>query len=109
MYSILAVNSCWEDLCGFSRAEAVGKTIKGLGFSSWMTNKAATRALTKDLEQGKPSAAYLRNQTKDGRIFANYLRATPLFDDEVSSASTAVAFLGVIEDVSTMQQHQHSA
>lgn len=104
-FHILAVNSSWENLCGFSSVEAVGKTIKELGFSGSMTSKAATRNLTQELEHGKPTATHVVNRKKDGHVFTNYLRATPLFEEGIppSVAATAVAFLGVVQDVSSRQ------
>jgi len=95
-YKILAVNSCWEQMCGYSQAEATGKTLKGLGFSdSSFTNPITTRALTSKLEQQGEStaAAYLTNRTKDGRIFTNYLRVKPLFHHQ----EEAIAYLGVVQ------------
>ena len=106
-FHILAVNSTWERLCGYSRAEAVGKTLKELGFHGAMTNKASTRALTRDLELGKSTALRLTNQTKEGRIFTNYLRVAPLFDeDDVRSTAPAIAFLGVVQDASSSKPQQ---
>eukprot|EP00977_Amphora_coffeiformis_P018597 scaffold6596_cov161-Amphora_coffeaeformis.AAC.14 len=105
-YDILAVNSCWESLCGYTQEEAFGQTLRGLGFSD-PTNKNAARALTDDLVQGKNTAMFLTNKTKDGSHFTNYVRATPLYSDDPTTSPTAytVAFLGVVENASSGKQH----
>jgi PAS domain S-box-containing protein len=95
-YRIVCVNSCWEQLCGFTSEEAIGETFASLGIeNSSFTDRVKSGYLDQKLEKGERAAVYLHNQTKDGKSFTNYLRVTPLTDH---STTAITHFLGVLQD-----------
>jgi PAS domain-containing protein len=100
---ILHVNHCWEELCGFSQDEALGKTLGSLGCFQSATDPNDLATLTESIEKGERAALTLQNSTKDGRVFENYLRVVPLYSDDgkgyprANKTSDIVAYLGVSE------------
>jgi PAS domain S-box-containing protein len=95
-YRIVCVNSCWEELCGFTSEQATGETFASLGIEdSSFTDRVKSGYLDQKLEKGERAAVHLKNQTKDGKTFTNYLRVTPLIDH---STTKITHFLGVLQD-----------
>jgi PAS domain S-box-containing protein len=95
-YRIVCVNSCWEELCGFTSEEATGETFASLGIEdSSFTDRVKSGYLDQKLEKGERAAVHLKNQTKDGKTFTNYLRVTPLTNH---STTKITHYLGVLQD-----------
>jgi PAS domain S-box-containing protein len=94
-HRIVCVNSCWEELCGFTSEQATGETFASLGIEGSFTDRVMSGYLSQKLEKGERVAVHLKNQTKDGKTFANYLRVTPLTDH---STNEITHFLGVLQD-----------
>jgi PAS domain S-box-containing protein len=95
-FRIVHVNKAWEGLCGFSQAEAVGKSLDIL--QGARTKSSGEFKRLESHLQGEPKGISVRlvNYTKAGRPFVNQLRVVPLHEgsDEVTH------MLGVLEDVS---------
>jgi PAS domain S-box-containing protein len=107
-HQILAVNTCWQDLCGYSAIESVGQTVQSLGLSGPFTSRTATRTLVHDLEHNQQAAAFVTNKTKGGRLFTNYLRVKPLYADHSNrddASAGVVAFLGVVQEAAAASSH----
>jgi PAS domain S-box-containing protein len=94
-HRIVCVNSCWEELCGFSSEQAMGETFASLGIESSLSDPVMSGYLGRKLERGERVAVHLKNQTTDGKTFTNYLRVTPLTDH---STNEITHFLGVLQD-----------
>jgi hypothetical protein len=98
-YRIVCVNSCWEELCGFTSEQATGETFASLGVEGSFTDRVMSGYLelylNQKLKKGERAAVHLKNQTKDGKPFANYLRVTPLIDH---STTEITHFLGVLQN-----------
>jgi PAS domain S-box-containing protein len=97
-HTIVAVNTAWTDLCGYSADEVVGKTLGDLiqGPATNQNLAAATvhRAMA---EKSSWVDMYLVNYKKDGSSFTNHvsLKEVPLNEDE----PTVRFLLGVLEPV----------
>jgi PAS domain S-box-containing protein len=94
-HRIVYVNSCWEQLCGFTSDQVTGETFASLGIEGSFTDPVMSDYLDQKLEKGEQVAVQLKNQTKDGKAFTNYLRVTPLTDP---STTKITHFLGVLQD-----------
>jgi hypothetical protein len=80
-------------LCGFTSEKATGETFASLGIEGSFTDRAMSGYLDQKTEKREGAAIYLKNQTKDGKPFVNYLRVTPLTDH---STNEITHFLGVL-------------
>jgi PAS domain S-box-containing protein len=94
-HRIICVNSCWEELCGFTSEEVTGETFASLGIEGSFTDPVMSEYLDQKIEKGERAAVHLKNQTRDGKTFTNYLRVTPLKDP---STTKITHFLGVLQD-----------
>lgn len=94
-YRIVCVNSRWEELCGFTSEQVAGETFASLGIDGSFADPAMSGYLSQQFEKGERVAVHLKNQTKDGTTFTNYLRVTPLTDH---STTKITHFLGVLQD-----------
>ena len=98
-FKIVDVNKAWVGLCGYSRNEAIGSTLKLL--QGPKTNMHAANDLVSSLlarkkrDDGK-SGEYetvLTNYRSDGKMFKNHIRVGLLRDD----AGKVVNFVGVFK------------
>lgn len=94
-HRIIYINSRWEELCGFTSEEATGETFASLGIEGSFTDPVMSEFLDQKLEKGERAAVHIKNQTKDGKTFTNYLRVIPLTD---YSTTKITHFLGVLQD-----------
>eukprot|EP00591_Stephanopyxis_turris_P004982 CAMPEP_0195515148 /NCGR_PEP_ID=MMETSP0794_2-20130614/6322_1 /TAXON_ID=515487 /ORGANISM="Stephanopyxis turris, Strain CCMP 815" /LENGTH=214 /DNA_ID=CAMNT_0040643531 /DNA_START=450 /DNA_END=1094 /DNA_ORIENTATION=- len=95
-FEIVDVNTAWEGLCGFSREEAVGKTLAMLQGPE--TDPSAVTALMSTLMRGEEAGTVLINYNKDGRKFQNRLRVAPLRENS-DGTGKLTHFVGVLLDV----------
>mmetsp|Transcript_9322 Transcript_9322/g.16907 ORF Transcript_9322/g.16907 Transcript_9322/m.16907 type:complete len:342 (-) Transcript_9322:102-1127(-) len=114
-FKIVGVNKCWSRLCGYSREEAVGSTLKEL-LQGQETNAAVAKDLISSLVQqnngNMEHEAVLVNYRSDGRKFKNHVRVgcikdetgdtthfvglfTKLSDDALSDASNEDLYANV--------------
>ena len=90
---VVQVNRAFESITGYAAAEAVGKNCRYLqGSDRLQPEIAEVRAA---LTEGRAASVVLRNYRRDGVMFRNALRLTPVRDD----AGRVTHFIGVIRDV----------
>jgi PAS domain S-box-containing protein len=105
-HHVVHVNTAWENLCGYTKSEALHKPIGPLlqqGQHKSHTNQAA-RHLLHQLQADQYAVehdAYLENFTKNGRAFLNHLRVGPLYlDTQAAQDHKEPDFLiGVLQEV----------
>ena len=96
-YPIVQVNHAWEQLCGYTQAQAVGQTFHSLGIQDGsFTQRHHTDMLAQKLQRRERAALHLTNAAADGHLFQNYLRVAPLVDHRQSNQVTH--FIGVLQD-----------
>jgi PAS domain S-box-containing protein len=94
-HTIVTVNAAWTELCGYTAAEVMGKSLGMLQGS--MTNTQLAATAVEQANAQKWVDMYLVNYKKNGSPFTNHLslKEVPLNDDEPN-----VRFLlGVLEPV----------
>lgn len=96
-FRIVNVNTAWEDLCGFTKEECSGKTLKCIQGED--TNHAAITALMSQLLRGEEAGTLLINYRKDGSKFLNRLRVGALRDEH----NIVSHFVGVLKEVKEME------
>jgi PAS domain S-box-containing protein len=107
-FRIVNVNSCWEQLCGYSYIESKGKTLGSLLRGPQTDPLTATTMIAKLLQGEDDVGATLINYKKDGQAFYNRIRAGPLFDEETGDISHFVGLLQEIGNV-TISSDSHRA
>jgi PAS domain S-box-containing protein len=71
-HRIVHVNAAWEGLCGYSRSEALDRTLSLIQGPD-TNSQLASSTVQKVLSQQQVHDAYLINYGKDGRRFVNHL------------------------------------
>lgn len=95
---VTRVNSAWEKICGFPRAEIIGKTAHDLVDSKWYDKSAAVAAL----EQKKTVTLLvniLAGPRKGNQVMAT---GTPMFDDNGELSQIVVN----VRDMTDLEQLQ---
>ena len=95
-FKIVTVNSAWEHLCGYTKDECNGQTLKCIQGPE--TNQAAITALMSQLLRGEEAGTVLVNYKKDGSQFLNRLRVGALRDND----NSITHFVGVLKEVKEM-------
>lgn len=95
-HRIVHVNHAWENLCGYTKQEALHQTLRLLQGPHSNLETANTVAKKLDATH-EPQECYLVNYTKSGREFINHVRAGPLFLNENDSAP--LYMVGIVEEV----------
>ena len=88
-FEITHVNAAWENLCGYSAEEAVGKTcriLRGLD-----TSRESCDMLNAALDRRQGAAVRLLNYSKAGTPFIHDLQVVPLSND---GGTTVTHFVG---------------
>ncbi len=104
-FRIVNVNTAWENLCGYTKEECSGKTLKCIQGED--TNHAAITALMSQLLRGEEAGTLLINYRKDGSKFLNRLRVGALRDER----NIVSHFVGVLKEVKELEDsfsHQGS-
>lgn len=100
-HTIVAVNTAWTELCGYTADEVVGKSLSALIQGPATNQNLAAATVQKAMMAEKESSSwvdmYLVNYKKDGSSFTNHvsLKEVPLNEDE----PTVRFLLGVLEPV----------
>lgn len=102
-FKIVTVNSAWEHLCGYTKDECNGQTLKCIQGPE--TNQAAITALMSQLLRGEEAGTVLVNYKKDGSKFLNRLRVGTLRDDN----NSITHFVGVLKEVKEMTDQFNGA
>lgn len=99
-YPVIYINNSFEKITGYSREEAEGRNLRFLyGEDAAQPQLDVIRAA---LKEGRPCRCLLRNYRKDGGMFWNELRVTPLKDDK----GRLTHFVGSFDDVTEYQRIQ---
>lgn len=91
-FRIVAVNTAWENLCGYSREECKGRSL-GL-LQGPETDLDPVTEMVGKLLQGEQAGAILTNYTKRGRKFQNDIKVGPIIDE----MGKTVNFVGVLRE-----------
>jgi PAS domain S-box-containing protein len=91
---IIYVNKAFERLTGYSQDEIIGRNCRFLQAED--REQEARFRIREAIEHNKEIELTLRNYKKDGTLFHNHLKVTPLMDNE----ETVLYFLGVQYDIS---------
>ena len=97
-FQIVDVNKAWVDLCGYTREQAVGSTLKEL-LQGPETNVAVASSLASSLHEDDAKAEYeavLVNYRSDGRSFKNHARVGRI----KNVAGDIINFVGVFRKLS---------
>jgi len=102
-FKITHVNSAWEGLCGFSRAEAIGKTPVEL-LHGPLTQANRLHGLTNSVKKTQtPAQVVLTNYNKKRDAFENKLTIAPFSIDGVSNVTHLIAVLEPLAAQSSMR------
>jgi PAS domain S-box-containing protein len=96
-FAIVDVNKAWCQLCGYTREEAVGSTLKELLQGPETNRNVAKELLSSLLEEGSDEEpeAVLVNYRSDGRKFRNHVRA-----GKIKTGARTTHFVGVFRKLS---------
>jgi diguanylate cyclase (GGDEF)-like protein/PAS domain S-box-containing protein len=99
-YSIVHVNPAFERITGYSAAEVLGKNCRFLhGEEGDQPGLTLLRALLRDQKEG---CVTLRNYRKDGTLFWNELRVSPVRN----ARGHVTHFVGVLNDITETKRYQ---
>lgn len=96
-FRIVAVNTAWEDLCGYTSSQAHQKTLGSLLQGPDTDTVAATGLIAKLLDGESEAGAILINYTARGRCFRNRVRVGPIYED--SDSRNVTNFVGVLQEM----------
>lgn len=97
---IVYANKAFEDMCGYTQQEIVGRNCRFL--QGMDRDQPELNRLREAIQKGEPVEVTLRNYRKNGDLFYNRLVVKPLFD----ARGNVVYFLGVQYDISEQVRAQ---
>ncbi len=93
---IVYANKAFENMTGYSQKEVIGRNCRFLQGED--RDQEERYKLAEAISEQKPIEVTLRNYKKNGDLFYNRLKMTPLFDRR----GNLIYFLGVQYDVTEM-------
>jgi PAS domain-containing protein len=104
-FSIVAVNTAWTSLCGFSHSEAIGSSLKLIQGPSTdrIAVADASRRLTSSAARSNRIVFELVNYTKDRRPFLNSVDVSPI--DVTIDGRVTPMFFGALSFKSWVKPH----
>lgn len=90
---IVYANKAFENICGYTQEEIVGRNCRFLQAAD--RNQPELERLRAAIKKHEPIEVTLRNYRKNGELFYNRLVVKPLFDER----GNVVYFLGVQYDI----------
>ena len=93
---MIYVNRAFLDMTGYEEDEVIGRNCRFL--QGDYTDKSALTTMRKALREQTAVDVVLRNQRKDGNLFWNHVRITPIYDEQ----GVVSHFAGVQQDVSSI-------
>lgn len=97
---IVYANKAFEDICGYSQEEIIGRNCRFLQGAD--REQPELDRLRAAIKKGEPVEVTLRNYRKNGDLFFNRLVVKPLFDER----GNVVYFLGVQYDITNQVKAQ---
>jgi two-component system, LuxR family, sensor kinase FixL len=99
---IVWVNDAFETLTGYRRDEVIGRNCRFMQGDDHA--QPGLDVLRRALDDGREARVLLRNYRKDGTLFWNDLRVTPVPADEGGT----VYYAGLMSDVTELQEAQEA-
>ena len=96
---MMYVNEAFEDLTGYTEAEALGRNCRFLQGDD--TDPETVDRLRKAIDSEKPITVELRNYRKDGTLFWNELSVAPVYDAD----GNLIRYLGTQRDITDRKEH----
>jgi PAS domain S-box-containing protein len=98
---IIHVNAAWENLCGYTKAEAVHGSLSLIQGPDWNGERAKQmkQMVQRVVETRQPQETILVNCSKSGRPFTNHLTVGPLHLKSKHSQDELQFLVGVLEEV----------
>ncbi len=97
---IVYVNKAFEDMTGYTQEDIVGKNCRFLQGQD--REQPARFQLAEAIKKREATTVTLRNYKKNGELFYNQLKITPLFDQ----SGNLLYFLGVQFDVTELVEQE---
>jgi PAS domain S-box-containing protein len=97
---IVYANKAFEDICGHTQEEIIGRNCRFLQGTD--RDQPELDRLRAAIKKGEPIEVTLRNYRKNGELFYNRLVVKPLFDER----GNVVYFLGVQYDITEQVRAQ---
>ena len=97
---MIYVNEGFEELTGYSEADAVGRNCRFLQGEA--TREESVDKMREAIDEAESVSVELRNYRKDGRQFWNRVSLSPVRDD----AGTVTNWIGFQEDVSERKERE---
>ena len=108
-FNIVAVNPAWEALCGYTWAEVVTGSVscsilQDPKMRDSPVERANLRSMHESIAHGRPHCTVLRNMTKSGRLFRNFLCLFPLYNGPTQSTTGSATrkpshYLGIVSEI----------
>jgi PAS domain-containing protein len=100
-HMIIHVNAAWENLCGYTKAEAVHGSLSLIQGPDWNRVQAEQikQMVQRVVETLQPQETVLTNYSKSGRPFTNHLTVGPLHLESKHSQERVQFLVGVLEEV----------
>jgi PAS domain S-box-containing protein len=99
-WPVVMVNAAYETMTGYDRDELIGR---GLGFLNGDDlDQPGCRIIHEAVVAGNPCEVVVRDYRKDGTLFWNRIRLTPLRDEK----GGITHYVGVYEDITAQKQAQ---
>ncbi|GAB1539208.1 hypothetical protein NUACC21_18730 [Scytonema sp. NUACC21] len=99
---IIYVNSAFEQITGYSASEVMGRNCRFLQGTD--TQQPTLEELRSAFKTGRSCTVVLRNYRKDGTLFWNELRISPIYDNN----ETLTHFIAIQTDISDRIQTQEA-
>ena len=100
---IVYANKAFEDMCGYTQDEIIGRNCRFLQGAD--RSQPQLDPLRAAIKKGEPIEVTLRNYKKNGELFHNRLVVKPLVDDR----GNVVYFLGVQYDITEQVNAQRES
>jgi PAS domain S-box-containing protein len=98
---IIHVNAAWENLCGYTKNEAVHGSLSLIQGPDWNRERAEQmeQMIQRVVETLQPQETVLVNCSKSGRPFTNHLTVGPLHLESKHSQEQLQFLVGILEEV----------
>jgi PAS domain-containing protein len=100
-HMIIHVNAAWENLCGYTKAEAVHGSLSLIQGPDWNREQAEQmeQMIQRVVDTLQPQDTVLINYSKSGRPFTNHLTVGPLHLKSKHSQEQLQFLVGILEEV----------